>query len=174
MESHDLPVDAFATPSGVTKCEAKAMPRKPFGVRWDLVGADLEHDIGALRELRGLDPQALAAHRAAARRFSAPIADQTAEEWQALTDACVSLFAAEEAKWSDGGPSGKSKSKGKGYGKARGKLAPEGYAICCIERTNPNHIPFYSPCLQVALLNSLRRHWRPRIIPFLPCYPREI
>jgi len=29
------------------------------------------------------------------------------EEWQALTDACVSLFAAEEAKWSDGGPSGK-------------------------------------------------------------------
>jgi len=113
MESHDLPVDAFATPSGVTKCEAKAMPRKPFGVRWDLVGADLEHDIGALRELRGLDPQALAAHRAAARRFSAPIADQTAEEWQALTDACVSLFAAEEAKWSDGGPSGKSKSKGK-------------------------------------------------------------
>ena len=30
-------------------------------------------------ELRGLDPQALAAHRAAARRFSAPIADQTAE-----------------------------------------------------------------------------------------------
>eukprot|EP00435_Cladocopium_sp_Y103_P036999 s1572_g9.t1 len=101
MESHDLPVDAFATPSGVTKCEAKAMPRKPFGVRWDLVGADLEHDIGALRELRGLDPQALAAHRAAAaaRRSSAPIADQqTAEEWKVLTDACVSRFAAEEAK----------------------------------------------------------------------------
>ena len=67
MEDHDLPVDAFATPSGVIRCTRVA--RKPSGIRcalglltsdftttkgdiattrWDLVGPQLEEDIGAL------------------------------------------------------------------------------------------------------------------------------
>ncbi|CAE7506978.1 MTHFSD [Symbiodinium natans] len=46
MEKHDLPVDAFATPSGLVRC--KRIASKPSGIRWDLVGPQLEEDIGAL------------------------------------------------------------------------------------------------------------------------------
>lgn len=46
MDCHDLPVDAYATPVGLTRC-AKAV--KPFGVHWHLVGPELEKEIGALR-----------------------------------------------------------------------------------------------------------------------------
>eukprot|EP00434_Breviolum_minutum_P026910 symbB.v1.2.023786.t4/scaffold2207.1/size85781/2 len=90
MESHDLPVDAFATPSGLVKCEAKDLPPKPFGVRWDLVGADLEYDIGALRELKSMDPQRLAAHRAAlsARRTTQRPSGEHAEA-QAAQEAAL-------------------------------------------------------------------------------------
>ncbi|CAK9116968.1 unnamed protein product [Durusdinium trenchii] len=129
MESHDLPVDAFATPSGLTRCQAKVP--KPFGVRWDLVGPELEEDIGALRELRSLAPERLRAHRDAchatraeamrdppcARPLWSPVTEQ---EWLMLTDAAVTHFAAEECKMRDG-ESKKLKWKGKGKGKSRGK-----------------------------------------------------
>eukprot|EP00913_Durusdinium_trenchii_P022773 g21379.t2 len=106
MESHDLPVDAFATPSGLTRCQAKVP--KPFGVRWDLVGPELEEDIGALRELRSLAPERLRAHRDAchatraeamrdppcARPLWSPVTEQ---EWLMLTDAAAQLSAQAES-----------------------------------------------------------------------------
>ena len=55
---------------------AHEVSKYPMGGLWHALASS---GILYSGELRGLDPQALAAHRAAARRFSAPIADQTAE-----------------------------------------------------------------------------------------------
>ncbi|CAJ1450867.1 unnamed protein product, partial [Effrenium voratum] len=95
MESHDLPVDAIATPSGLVRCKRSAP--KPSGVRWDLVGPDLEEDIGALRELRALSAEQLAERRAQlAAEPSEASCDQP--DWDGMVSACVARFAAEEAK----------------------------------------------------------------------------
>ncbi|CAE7535461.1 COG0212 [Symbiodinium pilosum] len=69
METHDLPVDAFATPTGFFRC--KRVVKKPSGIRWDLVDSQLEEDIGALRELRRLGDAELQQHRDALASRSA-------------------------------------------------------------------------------------------------------
>jgi len=67
VASHDLPVDAVATPSRLIWCRGpqSAAHMKPSGVRWDLVGAELEHDIGALKVLRQMNKTELENCRAA-------------------------------------------------------------------------------------------------------------
>eukprot|EP00401_Gymnodinium_catenatum_P079284 CAMPEP_0117541426 /NCGR_PEP_ID=MMETSP0784-20121206/44014_1 /TAXON_ID=39447 /ORGANISM="" /LENGTH=325 /DNA_ID=CAMNT_0005338123 /DNA_START=52 /DNA_END=1027 /DNA_ORIENTATION=+ len=52
LAPHDLPVDVFCTPTRVVRAERQLA--KPTGIIWDLVGRDMERDIGALVELRAL------------------------------------------------------------------------------------------------------------------------
>ncbi|CAE7536358.1 COG0212 [Symbiodinium necroappetens] len=96
MESHDLPVDAFATPSGLVHCNRIAS--KPSGIRWDLVGPQLEEDIGALRELRSLSEWELQQHKTALTKSSVVSRNGREDEaWQAAVDACA-RFDAEERR----------------------------------------------------------------------------
>lgn len=95
MAEHDLPVDVIATPSVLLRCSSLA---KPCGIRWELVGPELEQEIGALSALRELGADGVERCRAAAQVSrhtgdwcSAP--DLLDEAWEAIVSACVAHFA---------------------------------------------------------------------------------
>lgn len=116
MQDHDLPVDAFATPTRLVRCGAfggdcgGGRLRRPTGVRWELVGPELEEDIGALRALRELGAEGAARLRAGAAAARAARARAAAthvdtQEWEAAVAGSVAHFAMEEARSAAGGNS---------------------------------------------------------------------
>lgn len=56
LEEHDLPVDFFCTPTRTVRMAAPL--QKPTGIIWSRISADMEHDIGALVELRSMQAAA--------------------------------------------------------------------------------------------------------------------
>eukprot|EP00439_Symbiodinium_sp_Y106_P024098 s1271_g2.t4 len=149
MESHDLPVDAFATPSGLVHCNRIAS--KPSGIRWDLVDPQLEEDIGALRELRSLSEWELQQHKATLTK--SPVVSPKIREdqaWQAAVDACARFDAEErrcqqnvttnssDPRWrSEAGWRGKGKGKRSGTKGAKKRMHSSEYALHALQ--DPMH-----------------------------------
>lgn len=139
MSEHDLPLDAYATPTAVVRCSPRI--RKPSGVCWELVGPELEQEIGALRRLRSLGGSAAQLCRRAptAPQEMAAVACVSDSDWDHCVDTAVNHFMCEEMqqdcqqrevpsaapRWSrGGGMQRRREGRGKGRGRGRGGYSP--------------------------------------------------